>query len=80
MLNFENIYLPGTICVALSFPFLFMNCIHCSNSDIWAQFLYYSPFVVIFQIGWASTQISHLSLIPELTPNNGERVELNAIR
>ena len=47
---------------------------------MWAQFLYYSPFIVIFQIGWASTQISHLSLIPELTPNNGERVELNAIR
>ncbi len=47
---------------------------------MWAQFIYYSPFVVIFQIGWAATQISHLSLIPELTTNNGERVELNAIR
>lgn len=29
---------------------------------------------------WASTQISHLSLIPDLTPYSCERVELNAYR
>ena len=66
--------------MALSFPFLFMECIGVAKADNWALFLYYAPFVVIFQFGWASTQISHLSLIPELTPNESERVQLNAIR
>ncbi len=72
--------ISGTFCVMLSFPFLFMKCLANPDSDNWAKFIYYAPLVVIFQIGWAATQISHLSLIPELTPNNNERVELNAIR
>nr|XP_034172580.1 major facilitator superfamily domain-containing protein 12-like isoform X2 [Osmia lignaria] len=37
-------------------------------------------FVVIFQFGWAAVQISHLSLVPELTPTEHERTELIAIR
>ncbi|CAH1778048.1 unnamed protein product [Owenia fusiformis] len=73
-------HLLGTICCICSFPFLFNACISCEHSAKWAQFIYYSPFVVIFQFGWASTQISHLSLIPDLTSNSQERVELNAIR
>ncbi|XP_077989047.1 major facilitator superfamily domain-containing protein 12-like [Glandiceps talaboti] len=73
-------HLVGVICVAVSFPFLFNPCITCEGSSDWAKFIYYAPFVVIFQFGWASTQISHLSLIPELTSNESTRVELNAIR
>uniref|UniRef100_A0A2K5X5T3 Major facilitator superfamily domain containing 12 n=1 Tax=Macaca fascicularis TaxID=9541 RepID=A0A2K5X5T3_MACFA len=46
----------------------------------WAALLYYGPFIVIFQFGWASTQISHLSLIPELVTNDHEKVELTALR
>ena len=29
--------------------------------------IYYSCFVVLFQFGWAATQISHLTLITDLT-------------
>ncbi|CAC5364905.1 Major facilitator superfamily domain-containing protein 12 [Mytilus coruscus] len=70
----------GTLCVIGSFPFIFNKCIECGNSPDWAQFIYYAPFVVIFQFGWASVQINHLSLIPDLTPDEGERVELNGMR
>lgn len=70
----------GTICVVGSYPFIFNKCIECSHSVDWAQFIYYAPFVVIFQFGWASVQINHLSLIPDLTPDEGERVELNGMR
>jgi len=42
--------------------------------------LYYSAFIVIFQFGWASTQISHLSLIPVLTVCRKKIVLLNAFR
>ena len=59
---------------------MFNLCITCENSAEWARFYYYAPFVVIFQFGWAATQISHLALIPQLTTLENERVALQAIR
>ncbi|KAF5305314.1 hypothetical protein FQR65_LT07739 [Abscondita terminalis] len=73
-------HLLGTICVVGAFPFIFSPCINCSDSHSWAQMVYYSVFIIIFQFGWASIQISHLSLIPELTPNEHDRTKLTAIR
>nr|XP_023021993.1 major facilitator superfamily domain-containing protein 12-like [Leptinotarsa decemlineata] len=73
-------HLFGTVCVLLSFPFIFSPCIDCSQSHDWAQMFYYSMFIIIFQIGWAAVQISHLSLIPELTPNEHDRTRLTAMR
>ncbi|XP_071506133.1 major facilitator superfamily domain-containing protein 12-like [Diadema antillarum] len=73
-------HLLGTICVLAAFTFIFQPVFGGENSEDWARLIYYAPFIVIFQFGWAATQISHLSLIPELTQMDGERVELNAIR
>lgn len=74
-------HLVGTICVLLSFPFIFSPCLGCgATTPEWAALLYYGPFIVIFQFGWAATQISHLSLIPELVTNDHEKVELTALR
>ena len=73
-------HLGGTIAVAITFPFIFNVCIGCENAPHWSLFIYYIPFIVIFQIGWAATQISHLSLIPELASGCEEKVVLNAIR
>lgn len=73
-------HLVGTLCVLLSFPFIFHLCIYCDNSPQTSQMVYYSAFIIIFQFGWAAVQISHLSLIPDLTPVSSERVELNAWR
>lgn len=71
----------GTICVLLSFPFIFSPCLGCgAATPEWAALLYYGPFIVIFQFGWAATQIAHLSLIPELVTNDHEKVELTALR
>jgi len=42
--------------------------------------MYYSAFAVVFQFGWACTQISHLALIPVLTSCQNERTGLTAIR
>ncbi|KFV78722.1 Major facilitator superfamily domain-containing protein 12, partial [Struthio camelus australis] len=73
--------LLGTTCVLLSFPFIFNPCLGCKeNTPQWAAFIYYLPFIIIFQFGWAATQISHLSLIPELVTNDHEKVELTAFR
>lgn len=74
-------HLLGTISVIISFPFIFNPCLACSDSTPqWAQILYFSPFIIIFQFGWAATQISHLSLIPELVTRESEKVELTAYR
>lgn len=71
----------GTVCVLLSFPFIFSPCLGCgASTPEWAALLYYGPFIVIFQFGWAATQIAHLSLIPELVTNDHEKVELTALR
>lgn len=75
-----DIFFAGTFCVLCTFPFLFVKCIGCSHSSSWAQLIYYGAFVVIFQFGWASVQISHLALIPNLTADPSERTELNALR
>ncbi|KAJ8962932.1 hypothetical protein NQ314_005649 [Rhamnusium bicolor] len=73
-------HLFGTVCVLGAFPFIFSPCIGCTNSHKSVQIFYYSMFIIIFQFGWASVQISHLSLIPELTPNEHDRTKLTAIR
>ncbi|KAL0124443.1 hypothetical protein PUN28_006346 [Cardiocondyla obscurior] len=73
-------HLLGTICVLLGFPFIFSQCIGCEGAHQYAQLVYYAAFVVIFQFGWAAVQISHLALVPELTPVEHERTELIAIR
>ncbi|KAM6331731.1 major facilitator superfamily domain-containing protein 12 isoform 3-T3 [Alca torda] len=71
----------GTTCVLMSFPFIFNPCLGCKeNTPQWAAFIYYLPFIIIFQFGWAATQISHLSLIPELVTSDHEKVELTAFR
>lgn len=73
-------HLFGTACVLVSFPFIFSECIGCTMSHKWAQMYYFAAFIVIFQIGWASVQISHLSLIPELSEDDHTRTHLTAIR
>ncbi|XP_031164286.1 major facilitator superfamily domain-containing protein 12 isoform X1 [Sander lucioperca] len=74
-------HLLGTICVVVSFLFIFNPCLACNdNTPQWARILYFSPFIIVFQLGWAATQISHLSLIPELVSSESAKVELTAYR
>ncbi|KAJ8304360.1 hypothetical protein KUTeg_017943 [Tegillarca granosa] len=66
-------YMIGVCCIIISFPFIFIECLHCSEVPDWAQFIFYVPLVILFQFGWAAVQISHLSLIPEMTQCLTER-------
>lgn len=71
----------GTLSVLVSFAFIFNKCLGCSSdTPQWAGLTYFVPFIVIFQFGWAATQISHLSLIPELVSCQHAKVELTAYR
>ena len=74
-------HLFGTIFVAITWPFIFSPCLLCSpDSPEWHALLYYGVVVVVFHVGWASVQIAHLSLIPEIVRRASEVVEFNAIR
>ncbi|KAM4728119.1 major facilitator superfamily domain-containing protein 12-like isoform 2-T2 [Anableps anableps] len=74
-------HLVGTLSVVVSFAFIFNQCLGCDpNTPQWASLIYFAPFIIIFQFGWAATQISHLSLIPELVTCEHAKVELTAYR
>lgn len=73
-------HLIGTIMVAVSLFFFWHSCLGCSHKSTTIKVVYFAFPIIIFQFGWASVQISHLSLIPELTSDKNERVGLNAIR
>lgn len=78
---FFSLCLAGTVSVVISFPFIFNQCMGCSEyTPQWASLIYFIPFIIIFQFGWAATQISHLSLIPELVKSESAKVELTAYR
>ncbi|KAF5297230.1 hypothetical protein FQR65_LT10046 [Abscondita terminalis] len=72
-------HLVGTVSVLIAFPFIFLPCLN-ADSHRWVQLFYYSVFVIIFQFGWAAVQIAHLSIMPELTPDEHERTRLAATR
>ncbi|XP_035279444.1 major facilitator superfamily domain-containing protein 12a isoform X1 [Anguilla anguilla] len=74
-------HLVGTVSVLISFPFIFSPCLGCDEyTPQWVGLTYFIPFIIIFQFGWAATQISHLSLIPELVSCQHAKVELTAYR
>lgn len=72
-------HLIGTVLVSASFPLLLIRLLDQATSDI-LKMVYYVGIAAVFQFGWGCVQISHLSLIPEISRREDERVELNAIR
>ena len=66
-------HLIGCVCVFFSFPFIFSSFSAITDTHDYAQLFYYAMFVIIFQFGWAATQISHLAAIPDLAENQNER-------
>ena len=67
--------------VVLSFPPIFHSPLLLPWSSPSAlSVVYYAVVIVVFQWAWASVQVSHLALVPELTRDNGERVFLNSLR
>ena len=52
----------------------------CEGVGEMAVTAYYSAFVVLFQFGWATVQISHLSMIPDITACEKSRMSLTSIR
>ncbi|XP_076760174.1 major facilitator superfamily domain-containing protein 12 [Xylocopa sonorina] len=73
----KNWHVLGSVLVTLSFPVIFGGFAKSTNSGI---MILYVVSIVMFQIGWAAVQISHLSMIPALTNSLLARADLTAIR
>ncbi|CAD6194361.1 unnamed protein product [Caenorhabditis auriculariae] len=74
-------HIIGTILVSVSFPFIFNRCLLCTDSTSeWYAVAWFVPFIMVFQFGWASVQISHLALIPELSSLPSSRSTMNSLR
>ncbi|XP_013176044.1 PREDICTED: uncharacterized symporter YjmB-like isoform X1 [Papilio xuthus] len=78
-------HLTGCMLVACTFPLLFVRCLGCNVSEnlaylSWWIPLYYGSLIVVFQIGWAIVQISHLAIIPSISDSLQVRSDLTSIR
>lgn len=77
----------GVALVVVSFWFVFGMCILCvlgvgesGPMGNWHRTISFAVFASLFNIGWASVQVSHMAMVPELTNDDGERVLLNSLR
>ncbi|MCO5578404.1 hypothetical protein L7F22_032245 [Adiantum nelumboides] len=73
----------GCALVAVSFSSVFGGCWTCSllgTDSRLATTIAYSTFAAIFNIGWAATQVSHMSLVNCLSSNPTSRVALTSCR
>ncbi|XP_075973321.1 major facilitator superfamily domain-containing protein 12-like isoform X2 [Anticarsia gemmatalis] len=77
-------HLAGCLIVMASFPLLFVRCYACDMLDPDTRQIllpvYYGCLIVLFQIGWAIAQISHLAMIPEISDDLKVRSNLTSLR
>ena len=73
-------HLLGMVATAISFFFIWHECITCTSAPPGYQALYFASFAVVFLFGWCAIVVAQLSLIPELAPDKQTIVQLNALR
>lgn len=74
----RNWHIMGTVIVALSFPMLFL--MQRNVLPYWGNVFYFVIVISLFQCGWATVQISHLAILPEISTTQTDRSELNSSR
>ncbi|KAI3800652.1 hypothetical protein L1987_28746 [Smallanthus sonchifolius] len=73
----------GSILVAISFSSVFGSCVPCvifGNASTSLQTIGYSIFAAVFNVGWAATQVSHMSMVNCITLNSTSRVVMASCR
>ncbi|XP_030550044.1 major facilitator superfamily domain-containing protein 12-like isoform X2 [Rhodamnia argentea] len=81
--HFKVWHLAGSILVAISFSSVFGGCIPCNifgSHSLTMETIGYSVFAAIFNVGWAATQVSHMSMINCITLDSTSRVVLASCR
>ncbi|GMF17596.1 unnamed protein product [Phytophthora lilii] len=73
----------GSLLVVLCFFFVFAAC---APRWLWNEpsrlvlLVYYSAAASIFNVGWATVQVSHMAMVPELSHDDNVRCVLNSTR
>ncbi|XP_048323207.1 uncharacterized protein LOC107434079 isoform X2 [Ziziphus jujuba] len=81
--HFKIWHAAGSILVAISFSSVFGGCLPCTifaTSSSTLETVSYSTFAAIFNVGWAATQVSHMSMVNCITLNSTSRVVLASCR
>lgn len=65
----------GTVAVAVGFTLIFAY-----TPGGATNLPYYALTIILFQVGWAVVQISHLSIIPYMSRDQNHSADLTAIR
>uniref|UniRef100_A0A7N0T670 Major facilitator superfamily domain-containing protein 12-like n=1 Tax=Kalanchoe fedtschenkoi TaxID=63787 RepID=A0A7N0T670_KALFE len=81
--HFKIWHAAGSVLVAVSFSSVFGGCLPCKifgNNSLALQTIGYSTFAAIFNVGWAATQVSHMSMVNCITLNSTSRVVLASCR
>ena len=72
-------YFCGTILVSISFTLIFFSLLP-DDAGPTTKLVYYSVFASLFNIGWASVQVSHMALLPSITLNKKKKDFMTRIR
>ncbi|XP_027106689.1 uncharacterized protein [Coffea arabica] len=81
--HFKIWHAAGSLLVAISFSSVFGGCLPCKvlgSSSSTLKTVGYSTFAAIFNVGWAATQVSHMSMVNCITLNSTSRVVLASCR
>ncbi|XVF18282.1 hypothetical protein REPUB_Repub11eG0007700 [Reevesia pubescens] len=81
--HFKMWHAAGSILVAVSFSSVFGGCLPCKTLASFSstvETVSYSTFAAIFNLGWAATQVSHMSMVNCITLNSTSRVVLTSCR
>ncbi|KAG9451124.1 hypothetical protein H6P81_011089 [Aristolochia fimbriata] len=81
--HFKFCHAAGSVLVAISFSSVFGGCLPCKifrAQSAALQTIGYSFFAAIFNVGWAATQVSHMSMVNCITLNPTSRVVLASCR
>lgn len=81
--HFKLWHAAGSVLVAVSFSSVFGGCLPCKifgTNSAAVQTVGYSIFAAIFNVGWAATQVSHMSMVNCITLNSTSRVVLASCR
>ena len=66
-------YIGGLILVTICYIPIYSGF---TTDNLAAMYAFYTIFPSLFNVGWASLQISHMSLVPSLTCSRKRRVNL----
>ena len=72
-------YFFGTILVAITFSFIFFRVIP-NDATEFEKMIYYSICASVFNIGWATVQVSHMALLPLITLSKKKKDKMTRIR